>query len=259
MLNLAVRLVLVSVFMVTLSACQGAEVALSQDSIRVDDMILEIRAFEGVSTQAASGFTAYWSEPWANGVLPVVFDSTVPATRRQQFLDWGQKWFEETGVIVRARKQERDYLVVTYKSDGCYSHVGASRGANRNLNLASNCWHEPTVLHEIGHALGLMHEHQRPDRDSYITIDLSNTTPQNRYAFDRFATMNESESYDFLSIMHYGPTAFSFNGKRTINVNPRYSQYQNQIGIHRISDSDRRVISKMYATEVRRRESSRLP
>jgi len=28
-------------------------------------------------------------------------------------------------------------------------------------------------LHEIGHALGLMHEHQRPDRNSYVTIDPS--------------------------------------------------------------------------------------
>lgn len=268
MLKLVVRSLLVVGFMTSLSGCQASSGSLHTDLqsfegaefVQVDDMILDRQALEvakdEVSAQAASGFTVYYSEPWLNGVLPVVFDSAVPANRRQQFLEWGKKWYEATGVMVVARKKERDYITVTYNSNGCYSHVGASRGELRNLNLASNCWYEPTVLHEIGHALGLMHEHQRPDRDSYISINLNNMTQQNRYAFDRLTTMNESESYDFLSIMHYGPRAFSSNGKTTIEVKSRYSQYQSKIGINKISASDRRVIAKMYAAEVRRRGKS---
>ena len=27
-----------------------------------------------------------------------------------------------------------------------------------------------TFLHELGHALGLIHEHKRPDRDQYVTV-----------------------------------------------------------------------------------------
>ncbi len=28
------------------------------------------------------------------------------------------------------------------------------------------------VIHEMSHAVGIGHEHQRPDRDKYITVDM---------------------------------------------------------------------------------------
>ncbi|MDX9730483.1 MAG: M12 family metallopeptidase [Bdellovibrionales bacterium] len=240
------------------------------DYVQIDDMILDRKNLEtevtsGVrfgsrhgsrgdyGTQAAAGFSIYHSVPWSRGILPVVFDTDVPAERRRQFIEWGQKWNEGTGVRIVNRTKESEYLLVTYKPEGCYSYVGAARGKIRYLNLAEGCWYEPTVLHEIGHALGLMHEHQRPDRDQYIKLNLDNVTPEYHYAFTRFASMNEAEEYDFLSIMHYGATAFSSNGGRTILVQSRYEKFQSQIGINKISQSDRRVIAAMYAEEVRRR------
>ena len=36
------------------------------------------------------------------------------------------------------------------------------------------------ILHEIGHALGYYHEHNRPDRDEYLTVVWKNVIPGNK-------------------------------------------------------------------------------
>jgi hypothetical protein len=75
------------------------------------------------------------------------------------------------------------------------------------------------TLHELGHCLGLLHEQQRPDRDEYVTIVWENIYPEYR---DNFRVENnplikeQNYPYDYGSIMHYGPTGFSFNGLPTI-------------------------------------------
>ena len=70
------------------------------------------------------------------------------------------------------------------------------------------------VLHEFGHTLGLMHEHQRPDRDRYIAfapflqddlthcIGLTAVCRDVRLAFPVVA-IRLASPYDPCSIMHY--------------------------------------------------------
>ena len=72
-----------------------------------------------------------------------------------------------------------------------------------------------SVLHEFGHSLGLMHEHQRPDRDRYISlspfladylktcgITINAVCNDVRLAFP-IVKMKLSSSYDPCSLMHY--------------------------------------------------------
>ena len=78
-------------------------------------------------------------------------------------------------------------------------------------------------LHELGHCLGLLHEHQRPDRDLYITIDFDNILPEYAFNFeieDNPLIREQDFPYDYDSIMHYYTTAFSINGNETIIPNP---------------------------------------
>ena len=50
---------------------------------------------------------------------------------------------------------------------GCYSHIGMMDWGRQELNLEDRCFvNQPigTVEHEFLHALGVYHEHTRPDR-----------------------------------------------------------------------------------------------
>ena len=74
------------------------------------------------------------------------------------------------------------------------------------------------AIHEIGHAMGLYHEHTRPDRGQFVQINWDNieSDKTNNFVIPTTGTSANSGTYDFGSIMHYGLTAFSTNGNQTI-------------------------------------------
>ncbi|RVE54012.1 hypothetical protein evm_001415 [Chilo suppressalis] len=73
------------------------------------------------------------------------------------------------------------------------------------------------IVHEIMHVLGFSHEHTRPDRDKYITILWNNVKPGYKKYFEkRTNDQLMNIPYDYLSVLHYPPRAFSKNGQITI-------------------------------------------
>ena len=59
------------------------------------------------------------------------------------------------------------------------------------------------VMHEIGHAMGLFHEHQRPDRNDFVRVTGTGVN------FDRQTSHGVAAigRYDLGSIMHYSPSS----------------------------------------------------
>ena len=54
-------------------------------------------------------------------------------------------------------------------------HINLLNGAKNfqiiQLDREKGCVVEKTIIHELVHALGFNHEHERPDRDSFITVN----------------------------------------------------------------------------------------
>jgi len=97
--------------------------------------------------------------------------------------------------------------------------------------LAQGCLEYDTAIHELMHAVGFYHEHERWDRDQYIDIQWQNI---DRDAYDQFGRVDLTESsyydqtYDYFSVMHYDREAFSKNGQDTIKT--RDARYNHLIG-----------------------------
>jgi hypothetical protein len=72
-----------------------------------------------------------------------------------------------------------------------------------------SCFQKGLYLHEIGHAIGLVHEHQLPTRDEYIEILDQNVQPDMRIWFNKYSSQEVNQMlvpYEYSSVMHYGIT-----------------------------------------------------
>ena len=100
-------------------------------------------------------------------------------------------------------------------------------GGLQEVNVGALCFHYPGyIVHELGHTLGLWHEHVRPDRDKFIEILWENIMTDKEYNFNiepRRYIQSFSSDYDYGSIMHYSLNAFSKNGKPTMKPKRAYT------------------------------------
>lgn len=153
---------------------------------------------------------------WPGGVIP--YDISPSLTDVQRVTEAVNHWNANlTGVIrLVPRTTQSDYLRFNPSNSGCAAPIGYLAGYGQHpINISTAC-HAGNVAHEIGHIVGLDHEQNRLDRDSYVTIQTGNLTAgvEDNFAID--PSNQNYNFYDFGSLMHYSLDAFSFNGQRTI-------------------------------------------
>jgi uncharacterized protein (TIGR03437 family) len=148
---------------------------------------------------------------WPNGIVFYEFDDNVTAANRTIMRNAMAVWTTGTGVVFREGRGRIGILPI-------YIHIQNSTGNNSALGMIPNgqimnitSWGTPFIIvHELGHALGLHHEHERPDRDSFVQINANNIQNGQANQFTKLpAGTPIYGGYDFDSIMHYSRCAFS--------------------------------------------------
>lgn len=177
------------------------------------DVLLSANQMSAVNTKSGciTDKTKYWPSN-------IVYYTFAPDFKYQSnVLNAIAEWEQKTSLTFVNGTGRGNYIEF-FHGDGNYSYLGM-QGGKQEISLSINS-NRGTAIHEIGHAIGLIHEQCRKDRDNYINIYPENIDEERLHNFDIYSSGSAIDigTFDFGSIMLYSSTAFSKNGQYTMTT-----------------------------------------
>ncbi len=159
---------------------------------------------------------------WPGGVIPFTVATNLPNQAR--VTNSVATWNNTSVIKLVQRTTEPNW--VTFRrggaNTGCSSDNIGMAGGQQFVTLDGTCT-TGNVRHEIGHVVGLFHEHTRADRDNFVTYTSGNVDTASfgfdpRPQFNKYAagTGIDYGPYDHGSVMHYPANAFARTGTNTL-------------------------------------------
>jgi len=183
---------------------------------------------------------------WTDGVVYYKFDVNFPFWGKYQIREAMDNYEQISSlkfIELQSIKGIKYFCIIKEGNTNSCSAVGMVKDINLILYDYSDI---KILLHELGHLIGLEHEHQREDRDEHIKINWENIQEGKEYSFkiikNQLIPIKLFE-YDVNSIMHYASRAFSKNNKETIT-----SFLFASVGIHKsiLLEKDIKKIQYLY-------------
>lgn len=158
---------------------------------------------------------------WTDGIIPFEIVGNFNAFAMDLIEKAITAYHENTCIkFIPRRGTDRDYISVQSGNSGCWSSVGRTGGRQVvNLQTPGCTTKVGTIIHEFMHSAGFLHEQNREERDSFVSIMYSNIRKGYEANFHKASpgsTSGFGVTYDYGSVMHYSETAFSTNGQPTI-------------------------------------------
>uniref|UniRef100_A0A0K0FTU2 Metalloendopeptidase n=1 Tax=Strongyloides venezuelensis TaxID=75913 RepID=A0A0K0FTU2_STRVS len=187
------------------------------------------------------------------------------------------KWTKKSLLYFVNSKVSRNFIksaLIRIQKETCFKFVRAPSlkhadlyftwGAHYTTNLGKNKKTHHTIFVSIFHqdigktvrevlrALGIDYEHNRFDRDKYITVNKHNILPLFLPLFltnNIFKVTTYNTEYDYRSIMHFTNTEYAIRGLRTFVVKDKLMKYS--IGrTNHLSFNDAKLLNLKYCTNT---------
>jgi hypothetical protein len=198
-------------------------------------MLLILPLFIVLSSAATQGSKSLWKLP-----IPYTISSSMNSMLIESAL---LEWTARTGIQFVKHTTEEDFISFE-PGERCHTEIGKI-GGKQEISLNNRCANaQYEILDEIGHALGLGHEHQRPDRDNFVQIFPENVRDGYLEWFEKKEDYIPLTPYDYLSSTHFHWNQYSKNTKPTILSKRRDHRVPSMFPD--LSDYDVYGVCKMY-------------
>lgn len=196
---------------------------------------------------------------WPNGIIPYMFFDGQFSDNEKIFVMLMMEKIQNVSCVrFTSHDRETNYMEIRRESvyQPCHSFIGYRDTGAHELYLQNDCMDRNGILHELTHAIGFYHEHNRYDRNDYVKIIFENIQKKYKHNFDKRPFKEQvllGLGYDVTSVTHYPKNGFAIN----LTLPTIIPKYEKTIQADGLSELDIKKINLLYKCDKIRINTSR--